>query len=57
MLLGVLETDFFVFWLVWKLDGLSFLLVTQFNMLTESFYNCKSMQTVETIVCLPLVFG
>ena len=34
---GVLETDFLVFSLGWKLNSLSFLLVAQFNMLTESF--------------------
>ena len=39
-----------------ELDGLGFLFVTQFNMLIESFFDCKSMQTVETIVCCSFVF-
>ena len=39
-----------------KLDGLSFLLVAQFNMLIKSWLHSKFVQTVETIVCLILVF-
>ena len=33
-----------------KLDGLSLLLVAQFNMLIKSFFFPESMQTVEAVV-------
>ena len=48
--LSVLETDFFLLWLMGKLDGLGLLFVAQFNMLIKSFFECKSVQTVETVV-------
>ena len=51
--LSVLEQNFLLLQLLWKLDSLSLLLVAELNVFFQSFLSCKAMKTVETEVLSP----